>query len=229
MPPFYNYTAINQLALSDTGHFVYLDAWAISCLASILAQGMPLYYWEDNQNPLTQIQSDDLEAKLAATESELMQTLVGLIMPICTEDIPEGTLLCDGTTYNRVDYPNLYQKIANGYKIDDDTFNVPDMRDRFILGASDTNPAGSTGGSDTHTMTESELVPHSHTNSPHVHTEGSSVSAIINGGLEAPASAAIPFPTTTGATSIVIDSAGGGEPFDIKPPFLALRFVVVAL
>jgi hypothetical protein len=33
---------------------------------------------------------------------------------------------------------------------------------RFIMGASDTYPAGSTGGSATHTQTEDELVRHKH-------------------------------------------------------------------
>ena len=33
---------------------------------------------------------------------------------------------------------------------------------KFIMGASDTYPAGSTGGSATHTQTESEVAPHKH-------------------------------------------------------------------
>lgn len=33
---------------------------------------------------------------------------------------------------------------------------------KFIMGASDTYPAGSTGGSATHTQTTSEIAPHSH-------------------------------------------------------------------
>lgn len=33
---------------------------------------------------------------------------------------------------------------------------------KFIMGASDTYPAGSTGGSATHTQTENEVAPHKH-------------------------------------------------------------------
>ena len=37
------------------------------------------------------------------------------------------------------------------------------IEDRFIMGASDTYPAGSTGGSATHTQTVGEMARHSHT------------------------------------------------------------------
>ena len=36
------------------------------------------------------------------------------------------------------------------------------IEDKFIMGASDTYPAGSTGGSATHTQTRDEVAPHTH-------------------------------------------------------------------
>lgn len=227
--PRYSYADISTLALSDTGHFVFLDAWSISLLLSMLSQNMPLWFWTNNQFPLTAVEIDDLEAKLAAAGGQLMQSLVGFIMPIVTLEIPQGSLLCDGSTYLRADYPNLYDALSPVFIIDSDSFTVPDMQDRFIMGASPTNTAGSTGGSDTITQTIAQMPTHSHTNSPHSHTEVTATPTIVSVGLEPPVPAAVPGAGITGATSVSIDSTGGGDPMTITPPFVALRYVVIAL
>lgn len=224
----YSYTALNALASNDTGHFVFLDAWSANACLSILEQASPLWNWMNDQNPLTPSEIDDLEAKLAEVQFSLMNPLVGLIMPICTAGVPQGMLLCDGSTYQRADYPILYDKIELYYIIDADSFRVPDLQDKFVLGAGPLHPDGTSGGSSEHTMTIDELVPHSHDNLPHVHSEITAVPTVINGGVEAPASAAQPAAGTTGASDIVIESTGGGQPMDIMPPFYSLRYAVVA-
>jgi len=226
--PMYSYTALNALASNDTGHFVYLDAWSANACLSILEQASPLWNWMNDQHPLTPSEIDDLDAKLAEVQFSLMNPLTGLIMPICTAGVPQGMLLCDGATYQRVDYPLLYDKIELYYIIDADSFRVPDLQDKFVLGAGPLHPDGTAGGAAEHTMTIDELVSHSHDNAPHVHSEITAVPVIINGGVEAPASAAQPAAGTTGATSIVIDNTGGGQPMDIMPPFYSLRYAVVA-
>lgn len=226
--PMYSYTALNALASNDTGHFVYLDAWSANACLSILEQASPLWFWMNDQNPLTPSEIDDLDAKLAEVQYQLMNPLVGLIMPICTAAVPQGMLLCDGATYQRSDYPTLYSKIELYYIIDADSFRVPDLQDKFVLGAGPIHPDGTEGGSATHTMTEDELVPHIHGNAPHTHTEASASPTIVSVGLEPPVPAAVPSASVTGATSIVIDSTGGGQPMDIMPPFVTLRYAVVA-
>ena len=51
--------------------------------------------------------------------------------------IPYGWLLCDGREVSRTEYSALFNvigtKFGNGDKIN--TFNVPDLRDRFLQGA----------------------------------------------------------------------------------------------
>jgi len=227
--PRYSFEAINNLALSDTGHFVFLDAWSISLLLSMLSQNMPLWFWTNNQFPLSEAEINDLEHRLANAGGRLMQPLVGLIMPVCTEALPEGTLLCDGSTYLRSDYPNLYDAIAAGYRIDADSFIVPDLRDRFILGAGPDHAAGASGGSATVTQTVDQMPAHIHTSPPHSHSESAAAPSTVTIGLEVPVPAAVPAASFTGATAVSIDSAGGGQPMDIMPPFAALRYVVVAL
>lgn len=227
--PRYSFEALNNLALSDTGHFVFLDAWTISLLTSMLSQNMPLWFWANDQFPLTQAEIDDLDNRLATAGGQLMQSLVGLIMPVCTNDLPAGTLLCDGSIHQRADYPNLYDAIAPAYRIDADSFAVPDMRDRFVMGAGPDHAAATTGGSFSHTQTEDELAPHAHTTLPHTHTEGIALPAIVTVGLELPTPAAVPGAGITGPSDVTVNSAGGGQPMDITPRFIALRYVVVAL
>lgn len=63
----------------------------------------------------------------------------GIIMWSGTaSDIPAGWHLCDG---------------SNG---------TPDLRNRFVMGAGGSYSVGSTGGSNTHTMTIQEMPSHSH-------------------------------------------------------------------
>lgn len=227
--PRYSYSAINALSLGDTGHFVFLDAWSISVLGSMLSQGMPLWFWMNDQHPLSVSEQDDLEAKLAQTGNQLMQSLVGMIMPVATAVAPAGTLVCDGATYLRADYPNLYDVLDAAFILDADSFVVPDLRDRFVMGTSATNVPGATGGSATITQTEAQMPAHIHTSPPHVHTEIIASPALVTVGLELPTPSATPAASTTGATAVTIDSAGGGEPMTITPPFVALMYVLVAL
>lgn len=229
MPPRYSYSALNALASDDLGHFVFLQAWQYNACVSIMQQESPLWLWMNDQFPLTEAEIDDLEAKLAEVQNQLMTPLVGMIFPICTDDVPGGMLLCDGTTHLRVDYPILYSKLDPAYIIDADTFVTPDLQDRFVVGSGLDHPVNEVGGSATITQTVEQMPAHSHTNAPHTHSEIGAVDTLINGGLEAPASAATAFPTTTGAAAIVIDDTGGGEPMNITPPFVSLRYVVVAL
>ena len=225
----YSLEALNTLALSDTGHFVYLDAWSIGAFASIFSQVMPLYFWTNNQNPLDPAQIDELEAKLAKAMGQIMHPLVGLIMPICTADLPGGTLLCDGSTYLRADYPNLYAAIDPSLQIDADSFMTPDLRDRFVLAAGPDHAAYTTGGSFEHVQSATELAAHTHTTQPHTHTEVTAVPTVVSIGLEPPVPAAVPGAGITGAAIVSVDSAGSSNPMDITPPFYALKYVVVAL
>lgn len=241
--PVYSLEALNTLALSDTGHFVYLDAWSISAFASIFAQVMPLYYWTNTQHPLDPAQIDELEAKLAKAMGQIMHPLVGLIMPVCTAVLPDGTLLCDGSTYLRADYPNLYDALDPAYHIDADSFSVPDMRDRFALGAGPDHAANTTGGSFSHTQTVDELashdhatVDHTHGDTPHTHAEGTAIPSAADLGTGVPVPSAVPGVGITGPASVgilpanvMVTNTGGGQAMDITPPFIALRYVVVAL
>lgn len=60
-----------------------------------------------------------------------------------TATIPNGWLLCNGAGISRSTFSNLFTKIGTTYGVGDGstTFNIPDLRDRYIIGAN-TNALG---------------------------------------------------------------------------------------
>lgn len=227
--PRYDYVALNNLALDDSGHFVFLSAWQYVACLSIMEQASPLYLWADDQHPLTPSEIDDLDAKLAEAQFQLMTNpLIGCILPCAAAAIPAGTLLCDGSAYLRTDYPNLYAALDPVFIVDADNFIVPDLQDRFVMGSSGSHTTGDPGGSATITQTIAQMPSHNHTSPPHSHTEVTAAGVIVSVGLEPPVPAAVPSAGLTGSTAVAIDNTGGGDPMDILPPFLPLRYVVIA-
>ena len=93
----------------------------------------------------------------AALVAAVQQALcpAGSIMAYGGTTAPSGWLLCDGTSYLRTTYAALYTAIGNGFGTTGTSFNVPDMRGRFLRGIDSgtgrdpdagSRSAGSTGG-----------------------------------------------------------------------------------
>lgn len=77
-----------------------------------------------------------------------------------TGTAPPGWLLCQGQSLLRTDFPALFAVIGTTYGAVDGThFTLPDLRQRFPLGASP-GALGTTGGA----------FGHTHTSAAHVHT-----------------------------------------------------------
>jgi len=162
-------------------------------------------------------------------ETELMNELVGLIYPHALGVIVGMPFLpCDGAIYARSDYPILYSKIDPVYIVDADYFRVPDMRDRFMLGESATRALDDTGGLESVTLSVSEMPAHTHTNLPHSHGEITALPALADLGTGVPVPSATPAIGTTSPQSIVIDNAGGGLAHENMPPFVVIRWAIVA-
>lgn len=80
---------------------------------------------------------------------------VGAGMLWYTDTAPNGWLIADGSSVARATYPNLFAVIGTTYgSVDANSFNLPDLRQRFPLGkaASGTgNTLAGTGGAIDHT------------------------------------------------------------------------------
>ena len=102
----------------------------------------------------------------------------GIVVPWGSASIPSGFLLCDGTSYATATYAALFAVIAYTYGGSGANFNVPDLRDRTVVGVSSANskalaqgigantvtPTGNISGSTGSTTLTSNTIPsHSHT------------------------------------------------------------------
>ena len=63
---------------------------------------------------------------------------VGTVISYYGLTAPEGYLVCDGSTYNRVDYPDLAEHLVTNFENlignGSTTFAVPDLRGEFLRG-----------------------------------------------------------------------------------------------
>jgi len=114
-----------------------------------------------------------------------------------TASAPTGYLLCNGSAVSRTTYSALFAVIGTAFGSGDGstTFNLPDFRDRFPVGAGTTYSANSTGGSK-----DAITVAHTHTgttdsNGAHQHLV---VASVGNTGAPSPGTG----PTVDGSNSV---------------------------
>lgn len=158
---------------------------------------------------------------------------------------PTGYFLCDGQAVSRTTYANLFTVIGTTWGSGDGTttFNVPDLRGRLLAGADNMGgtPAniltgyalGTTGGTQTVTLTAAELpvsayadTGHTHliTDPGHVHTALAQVSTgfFSPGAASGPSISGNTGSSTTGitiqsGTANITNAGGGGSHPNIQP------------
>lgn len=189
-------------------------------------------------NTLTLTGTDGTTFVFPSTSGTIATALTGEIKAYAFPSAPTGYLLCNGQAVSRATYPALDALMsANSYPYGNGdgstTFNVPDLRGRVLAG-SDTmgttaaglltgttmtnngQTVGSTGGTQTHTLTEAEMPVHDHgvTDPGHVHTAppgriALDGSAGANNSYSDPGGLA---PNTgSNTTGITVDNAGSGN------------------
>lgn len=174
--------------------------------------------WFNPENPLDTISPeewDTIEAMVANALKELMTNMIGVVIEYYGAVFPPNVLECDGTGYLRVDYPDLYAVLDPVFIVDADNFVVPDLRDRVVIGVSETRSIGATGGEEEHTLTTDEIPSHTHSYSvPDIPT------LVFEPG-EVPVPTADLFPSSTGST-------GGDEAHNNMQPYLVARKGIIA-
>jgi microcystin-dependent protein len=154
---------IQTIASETNNRTVMLSPLSIAVLFSTLDAANRLHDWQGVNRELTQSEVDEIDAALSRARYELMTSLVGQIIIWVNADEPINALYCDGSTYERVDYPELYSAIDPIYHLDSNSFIVPDFRLRFPYGGSNSSDIGSEGGEAEHTLTVGEIPAHTHT------------------------------------------------------------------
>lgn len=131
----------------------------------------------------------DVISNVSAVETSLSQAVPsGVVQAYLGTSAPTGWLFCDGAAISRTTYSALFSLFGTRYGSGDGstTFNLPDLRSRFIRGAAATNSlSGSTSGADSHTHTGSAISSggHTHTYSGTVDATASAQRDVASGGL----------------------------------------------
>lgn len=194
------------------------DIGFISAVSGALLTLTQNYSWE-KFGTLTPDECADIMFAMYNDFVKSVGCMIGTVFPYATSTPPSGSLPCDGTTYLRADYSALYDVLDSAFIIDSEHFSTPDLRGRTLVGIGtgaglSARAMGGNFGNERVTLDISQIPSHSH-------SEVGSIATIINGGLEAPASSAIPSVGVTG-------SVGGGLAHDNIQPSLALGYAIWA-
>jgi microcystin-dependent protein len=178
----------------------------------------------------------------------------GTILAFGGSSAPSGFVLATGQAISRTTFANLFAVFGTTYGSGDGstTFNVPDLRGRFIAGFDSANSSGrltksttqgvsastlgNTGGEQAHTMASGELVAHSHpvtiTDPGHGHTTNTAASSNAIGGTTifststSPTSSQNNVPANTTGISATTSNTGGGSAFNVVAPSIVLNFII---
>lgn len=99
-----------------------------------------------------------------------MDVPIGTVLDFAGASVPAGYLECDGSAVSRAAYPKLFAAIGTAWGAGNGstTFNLPNLGGRTCIGKG-SRAVGNTGGSETHTLTTSEIPSHAHSVGAHAH------------------------------------------------------------
>lgn len=131
--------------------------------------------WQEREGGVSV--EDTVQVYREAFISMVDNYMIGMIVPVMLDPLPDYMLLCNGDNYSGDDFPELYAVIGDEWKLGDGTFVVPHLEGRFIIGAMPEEdgeghifPIDNTGGSYEHTLSVDEIPSHTHTENAHNHT-----------------------------------------------------------
>lgn len=176
--------------------------------------------WNESDE-LSEIEMQAMMTEMWLGYLGMLETMLGAIVPMATDILPTFMVWCEGQTLLRANYPDLYGRMHAAFIIDADSFTVPDMRGKMAFGMDDIavgdHPMGQTGGAEAVTLTMSEIPSHSHIYEyPSFNLDLETAGAPDVFGLGSP------------GTNYPTSSEGGGNAHENMPPFMVLRFAMVA-
>lgn len=151
---------------------------------------------------------------------------IGAILPFSSDTIPNGWLLCDGSSFSTTSYPELFEIIGTTYGYDDERNpKLPDLRGRVAVGkkaatsSSDTDfsELGKIGGEKTHTLTVNEMPSHKHGLIVNKQQGG------VNAAVEPTWGTAF---TSTDSNSV--STTGGDQPHNNLQPYIVQNYIIKA-
>jgi len=176
---------------------------------------------------------DTVQAFEAIFRSLTVVNTIGTIIAFAGIALPANTLPCDGSSYLRTAYPQLFAAIGVVWgSVDSSHFNVPDLRGRTLLDSgtgSGLSPRtiADIGGEETHVLITAELASHTHIDSGHTHNipsfleTGTAVPPPLDAGTELPLSLT---PTASGTANL--STTGSDNPHNNMQPFVVVNYAI---
>lgn len=154
---------------------------------------------------------------------------VGLIHPFASATIPEGYLLCDGSSLLTTDYPELFAVIGYAFGGSGSAFLIPDLVDRTVIGSSGTFAFGDTGGAPEVTLDTSQIPAHTHADSGHAHSIPLVTSLPAQAGVGFAGDVTVPVVTSsTGVSFANNQNTGGDGAHNNMQPYMSLTYMIYA-
>ena len=155
---------------------------------------------------------------------------VGSVVEWTGTQTPQGWLLCDGREVSRTTYSELFAAIGTVWGAGDGStsFNIPDYRDKFVLGAGREVDLAETGGEKEVTLTLDEVPPHYHflNNNGNddtrltmnaAHTGGNNYNVFMDSAT-----------STELGPYIKTNNSGGGQSHNNMPPYVGTYYIIKA-
>lgn len=155
---------------------------------------------------------------------------VGTIAMYGADRDPEGWMRCDGRLLDRNAYAKLFATIGTAYgSTSTSNFRLPDIRDRSAVGTGNSYRLGDKGGSGSVTLTLNQIPAHTHeigesedqTRRFQARTANQDIGIGTSG---------YTYLTSTGnnggGRSPIATSVGGGQPVDVRSPYISLPYII---
>jgi microcystin-dependent protein len=157
----------------------------------------------------------------------MSEPYVGEIRLFAGSFAPVGWAFCDGQTMAIASNEVLFNLVGTTYGGDgQSTFALPDLRGRVPVHQGNGYVQGGSGGAETVTLTAAQLPAHRH-----AMLASTTAASAAHGPSEVLGSSAAMRLYGTGTPSMAMDPnaitpAGGGQPHENMPPFVALNYII---
>lgn len=171
---------------------------------------------------------------------------VGTIFQYAGPSVPDGHFFCNGDSKSKYAYTRLSNVLGNTYGTATEThFYLPNFKGRVPIGEGNQTGTdfdlGATGGNETHTLTIDQMPSHNHggttsSDGAHTHTVNNQVQQnglntchSMNDGDSNEINNINLIPNATssnGAHTHTISAQGGGEAFDMLPPYIVINYII---
>lgn len=200
---------IKETKLTDS--FAGVDYPESYILRNAEFSDMGEYNWDDFVQVVT---NQELQKQINSVRGEPVGMKIDWSGRV--DRVPENYVLADGRILRTADYPDLAWVYG---KENEESFSVPDLRDRFIVGFNSTNPdydsIGKKGGAEKLILTIDQMPNHAHGIKFTENKWGDNANSR-------------PFPDATGSAGYTAqtEAVGGGEEIDIRPKYYVLAYII---